>query len=147
MKFTDPYINTSKCVNRLLDKYKEYGTLIIGFDFDDTIYDFSAPDTSFDITISLLKECSDMGLTLILYTCCKNITDLDNKIRICNNYGLNLTSMIDNKVQFKVGDKPYFNILLDDKAGLGQSVTILKQALDEIKLLKNVEGGSNGSNA
>jgi hypothetical protein len=36
----DYYLNTENSSNRLLVEYNKYGTLVVAYDFDDTVYDF-----------------------------------------------------------------------------------------------------------
>jgi hypothetical protein len=36
----DFYLNPENSKNRLIEEYKTHGSLVVAFDFDDTVYDF-----------------------------------------------------------------------------------------------------------
>lgn len=120
------------------DKLFINGKLIVAFDFDNTIFDYHNTGGDYSCVIELLKECSLLGFEMILFT-----TD-DYKIMakqtICMRLGIaNITSNtlsapnISSSI-FSKSKKPYYNILLDDRAGLEESYEILKYVVDEIKL-------------
>ena len=66
----DPYFNDDMCIDRLVENWKLHNGIIIAFDFDNTIFDYYEKGYRYDIVITLLRECKDMGCTLILSTCC-----------------------------------------------------------------------------
>ena len=136
---SDPYFDTDRCVNRLIEVYKQHKDVIVGFDFDDTIYDYHGKGFIYREAIWLLKECSRIGLTMVLLT----TQDTDQKIEdikvLCGDMGVrvdyvNLSPILNGKAaHYPV--KPFVNILLDDKAGLGQACEILGKFLEGIKSL------------
>lgn len=130
----NPFFNTDYCVGLLYERYKKYGKLIIAADWDDTV---KAYREKFDPTEiwDLLKICSDLGFPIVIYTAAppdrwesmrEFIAAKDIKI-----LGINVNPL--NK-GIGVGDngKIYYNLLLDDKAGLGQAYEILRQTVDKI---------------
>ena len=116
---------------RLLEEYKRYKTLIIGFDFDNTIFDYHNNDGDYSEIIDLLKECKALNFNLCLYT----IADrLDWKYKVCCRLGIKPDYINESPIVFEDGgNKPYFNILLDDRAGLESSYNILKNVVDYAK--------------
>lgn len=140
------YLNDRKAIDRLKREYLEYGNLIIGFDFDCTIYDYHKEDLEIECIIKLLEKCSDLGFTMCLYSLTLKDSELDitDKIIYCNSLGIGVdyinASPIMNIDQQKIGHyphKPFFSILLDDRAGLSASYNILLTTLKELNLYEN----------
>ncbi len=128
------YFNTNNCTIRLLDDYKRHGNLIVAFDFDNTIYDYNQNGWEFRDVISLLKECSEMGFTMILFTANEDKEKLD----FCKKYCADCGIMVDyiNESPIMNTRKPYYNILLDDRAGLEETYKTLRYVVEIIKLSK-----------
>jgi hypothetical protein len=131
----DFYLNEQNTINRLVSEWIKYGKIIIAYDFDDTVYDFHNKGRKYDDVINLLKQCKSLGAYFIVFTSC-NENDYD-KIR---NY------LAENEIPFDkinenlnfvkfTGRKVYYNILLDDRAGLSSSYKCLLQT---IKIIENV---------
>jgi hypothetical protein len=128
----DPYFDTERCIERLYGWWKQHKNLVVAFDYDDTLYDFHKKGYKYPAMIKLLRECSRIGFTMILFSSQstqeefeiikKNLLEYDIKVDYINE------SPVDKK-----SIKPYFNILLDDKCGLGQAYNILNQTLNRIK--------------
>lgn len=94
----------------------------------------------YSCVIELLKECSLLGFEMILFTTDEDDYKIMAKQTICMRLGIaNITSNtlsapnISSSI-FSKSKKPYYNILLDDRAGLEESYEILKYVVDEIKL-------------
>ena len=97
--------------------------MIIAFDFNNTVFDYykEGNQYEYDDVIDLLKYCYDLSMTLVLYTCEENIDEIKWKINWCKEY-MGFTPHYVNKSpvlsqSYKNG-KIYYNILLDDRAGL-----------------------------
>ena len=120
--------NEKGSLERLLEEYKKYKTLIIGFDFDNTIFDYHNKGGDYSEIIDLLKECKRLHFNLCLYT----IEDrIDWKYKTCCKLGIKPDYINESTIRFDCGGfKPYFNILLDDRAGLESSYNILKNVVD-----------------
>lgn len=130
----DPYFSTETCVDRLYFEYSLHKKLIIALDFDDTIFDFHKKSRAYDNVISLIKECQELGFYIVIFT--GSPLDKYNSIReYCINIGIQITSINKNAFPLPFGNdgKIYFNILLDDRSGLGQSYDILQRTLQKIK--------------
>lgn len=128
----DPYMNNDMCIDRLVDNWKQHGKIIIAFDFDNTIYDYYKEGYSYTKVIDLLKECHDLGCILILSTCCDE-SKFEFMIRKCKEVGLHIDYINESPpfIPF-TGNKIYYNILLDDRAGLSAAYEILFKAKERI---------------
>ena len=124
------YKNKRKCIDRLKAEYKKHKNLIIGFDFDNTIYDYHNDNLHLQDIIDILKRCCELNFTMCLYT----IPDrLSFKKKYCKEIGVKY-DYVNSSPIMENPSKPYFNILLDDRAGLMSSYEILKQVINELKL-------------
>lgn len=128
---TNPNILSVYRTDKLIKQYQEHGSLIIGVDFDYTIYN---PDIDYmykDI-ISLLLEAQKINCKLCLWTA--NLSRIPFILDKCKTEGLVFDYI--NKSPITIEEnviKPHFNILLDDVAGLSQTLEILQSVLYKIK--------------
>ena len=132
--FNHPF-GKEACKRRLLEEYKKYGRLIVAFDFDNTIFDYHNNGGDYSEVIHLLNRCYKLGFYLVLFTCEENLIELQAKQRqTAEILGLdvNFKLYINESPIFTKSEKPYYNILLDDRAGLEESYEILKYVVDEI---------------
>ena len=117
-------------VIKLLEVLKTHGKIIVGCDFDDTVFPLTQVPyitKRCEIVIGLLKELRDR-ITLCMYTV-TNKQELAYKKHIMI-YTMGLRPDYINKsplVRVGDGSKPYFNIVLDDKAGLNEAIEILTE--------------------
>jgi len=85
--------------------------------------------------IELLLRCVELGFNMVLLTCTPNgARETRNKFLRCRNLGLTKGKFKSNAC-FLFDDtiKPYYNCLLDDRAGLKETYTALKKLVDEIQ--------------
>lgn len=126
--------NQQACLERLKNEYNKYGKLIVAFDFDNTIYDFHNNGGDYSEVIELLKECIKLEFDFILFTVDEDPNKVSEKIRwLVSNELWNYNSshfFVNTSPIFSRSRKPYYNILLDDRAGLEESYNILKQVVD-----------------
>ena len=128
----DTFFADSALLEKLKVHYHNYGKIIVAYDYDDTI----APtymSKSCDDVIALLKELKPYAV-FICYTSNhypEKVKEYisDNDIP-CDAFNENVDYMMEKYGHMR---KVYFNILLDDKAGLGQAYRILKTFLDWVK--------------
>jgi len=128
------HFNANNCTMRLLDDYKTHGNLIVAFDFDNTIYDYHDIGVSFSCVVNLLRECSELGFTMILFTANENKEKLDFCKLFCSQCGICIDYI--NESPIMDTRKPYYNILLDDRAGLEEAYKTLRYVVEIIKLSK-----------
>jgi hypothetical protein len=127
--------NNSLLITKLENQLFKHGKLIIGLDFDSTLYDYD-PDNSVDTSkiVKLAQQCAELGFDICLWTIVNNKgLDIDEKVAWCTNKGITIShvnaSPMDNDPRFKGNRKPYFNVLLDDNAGLDSAYHALKYSI------------------
>lgn len=64
----DEFLRPNANFLRLVDDWKKYGAITVGFDFDQTVAPFHNKDASFNMVISLLHELDSIGCTLECWT-------------------------------------------------------------------------------
>ncbi len=129
----DPYLNDDVCIDRLGENWKLHNGIIIAFDFDNTVFDYYNKGYKYDKVISLLRECKSMGCTLILSTCCyeSKYEFMENK---CIEVGISVDYINQSPPYIPfTGNKIYYNIMLDDRAGLSAAYKILYETKERIK--------------
>jgi len=131
---TDTFLDTNNCVNRLLVEYVQHKKLIVAVDFDDTVFDYHQKGRTYEYVIDLLRRCQKHGFWVVLFTACSPDKAESQKAYLTMR-GIEVHSVNQNPIDLPFGNdgKIYFNILLDDRAGLGQAVEILHQVIDVIE--------------
>ena len=134
----DYYLSTTNCVNRLVREWKTYKKLIIAVDFDGTIYDTYGEGRVFNDVINLLKRCAKIGAYFIVFTCRRD--DEQHIIIDCLNENNLPYDKINDNVEFTMvtGRKVYYNIFLDDRAGLLSAYEILSDAVTIMEKENNI---------
>lgn len=123
-----PYDNRG-CYERLLREYKTHGKLVVGFDFDNTIFDVHNIGGDYSAIINLLRECKELGFILCLYTAELDEDWLEWKVKYCGHFGIE-PDYINESPLIPGTKKPFFNILLDDRAGLESAYLTLKKIVN-----------------
>ena len=126
-----PYLSHEVCVARLRDWYTRNGTLIIAFDFDNTVYDFHNKGHDYSEVTTLLQKAKRAGCYLIVFTgnpdtqLVRNfLQEKDIPYDVINEHA----PFLDEKS--KSARKIYYNVLLDDAAGLESACRYLDCFLD-----------------
>ena len=128
---TNSHSLTVNRVAKLVTQYKTHKSLAIGVDFDYTIYNPDI-DHMYEDIIKFLLEAQAINCKLCLWTA--NTSRLPFIIDKCAEVGLVFDYI--NKSPINIGEetiKPHFNILLDDVAGLSQTLDILQDVLHTLK--------------
>ena len=130
------YQITENCVNRLVKEWKKHGRLIIAIDFDDTIFDFhktAGDGECYDRVWNVLREANKIGALFVIFT-----ASLPERFDFMKSYfvgtGIEIAAINTNPIKLPFGNngKIYYNILLDDRAGLGQSLEVLELAVEKM---------------
>lgn len=131
---TDPYLMIDTCVDRLLKEYQKHRKLIVAVDFDDTVFPYHQTDHSHEMVLDLVRECQAVGFYIVIWTASEPIRFPFIKQFMSDN-GIEVDSINENPVSLPFGNhkKIYYNILLDDRAGLASSYNILRRVLHHIK--------------
>lgn len=133
----DQYLVENAAYERLWQEYLKYGSLVIAFDFDNTVFDFHNKGASYEQVIKLLWEAHKLEFHLICWTGCENETKVNDYLTV---NAIPFDSINENPYFYrqKEGDprKIYYNLLLDDRAGLIESYNLLKRLIDNIKSIE-----------
>lgn len=129
----DRFLNTFNQKDRLFKEWLQYGSLIVAFDYDDTIFDYHNRGDTYQTVINQIKTLGHMGCTMICFTSCDESRYSDIKKFLYDNnipcHGINIDS---EKVPFK-GRKIYYNVFYDDRAGIGQIVDVINLLIRDIE--------------
>jgi hypothetical protein len=123
---TDPYADIFAAAARLMKEWDAHDGLVIGVDFDDTINDYHGQGFTFPRTILAIQQAQYLGCTICSWTA-NDQTDIQEAYK-----ALGITIDHHNSSPIDIGKKspkPYFNLLLDDRAGLGSALTALEACI------------------
>lgn len=130
----NPFLSPESKLTKLIQQSEDYGTIIIGVDFDFTLYDSTKHyrEGAFyeDILALVLEAQESPYCTLCLWTASKELSGV-----VAASILANLKwDYINRSPITPIGtDKQHFNLLLDDASGLGESVQLLRSFLDHYK--------------
>lgn len=118
-----------KEVEMLLKRFKQHGKIILGVDFDDTIFPYTEHDAVIaercEVVLDLVRQakpyCHICLWTLGDYWSVRYKTEIMKLNNITPDY-INASPFEIEGVR-----KPYFNLLLDDNAGLNEAMEILEE--------------------
>lgn len=143
MNQQDPYTSTSKASQRLFKEWQKHPKLLVAVDFDDTLFDFHKVGNSHQRVITALKKCNQLGFYVVLWSASK-----PERFAFMREYaasvGVEIASINENPIPLPFGNdkKIYYNILLDDRAGLGQALDTLEIVIGMIESQTPCESGS-----
>ena len=111
-------------LEKLLQQHQEHGRLIVAFDFDDTVSPYRYPMEVLLPIHDLLKECYQAGHELVCFTA----NDNHEKVRaFLHEHEIQFHTINQSSVPSK--GKIFYNIFLEDKTGLDQTLEILREFL------------------
>lgn len=135
----DHYLDYDNVYSRLYNEWLTHGKLIIAYDFDNTVHDFHDAGHTYNNVIGLLRRCKYIGAHFIVFTANpdtyfvrKYLSEHQIPFDTVNQ---NLP-FIDSK-----GVKPYYNILLDDRAGLESAYEVLNNLCMYLERTGKIRGG------
>lgn len=116
---------------RLFDDWVRHGKIVIAVDYDDTLVSgrMNQPELYKEVAL-LLQKCRYTGAYIVIFT--SSSEDRYDEIKYhCDRINVKFDSINTNPVQLPYGDsgKIFYNILLDDRAGLNESMSILNKVL------------------
>ena len=127
----DPYTDDFNVLKRIVKEYQEHGKLIVAVDFDGTINDFHNEGYKFPRVREVLHKCNIHNFTVIAFTANK---DHETVYKGFNDLAIKIDGINMNVLpQFEGSGKIYYNILLDDRAGLSSSLYVLEMFFDIIE--------------
>lgn len=131
----------NKYEERLLNEWKAYGKIIIGLDFDDTIsaWGFKGEEHDIDLqkTIKIIKLAREVGAYIVIWSACA--PDRFEYIKqYCKDLGIEIDAINDNPIELPYGQhkKIYYNILIDDRAGINESLSMLEKCAYHMRAAK-----------
>ena len=127
----DFYLNPENSSDRLINEYTKYGTLVVAFDFDDTVYDFHKKGRLYGDVINLLQELKAINCYLICWT---GNGDSEFVVSYLAEHKIPHDALNENPPFHKSESrKVYANAYLDDRAGLKQVFEELKNLVSKVK--------------
>lgn len=138
MKHTKKFIEDY--VNKLLKAVSEHGSIIIGYDFDDTVHVTSSFSKSYveDVRATLRALNKTEVCRFILITCREadngSGQDMAYVEKFLYDHKLPYNA-INKNLPWGIMDDPrkiYCNIMIDDKCGLPLSLLILKEFINKL---------------
>lgn len=136
----DTFFSTNNAILRLYNEWTRHPKLLIACDFDDTVFDFHKNGNDHSMVINLLKKCNELGFYVTLFTASKPHR-YDFMTNHMKELGVKIDAINENVIELPYGNngKIYYNILLDDRAGLGQAYTVLSSVIEMIKIANEAE--------
>ena len=118
--------NPSFLLERLITQYKKQDKLIIAYDIDDTVRPMYCADCG-NVQSLLRKINNTLDAYFIVFT---SNEDIDGVKKYLDKWEIPYDAINENApfVSFKEG-KIFYNVLLDDKAGLGEVMNTLEQLI------------------
>ncbi|HDR7922283.1 hypothetical protein [Bacillus paranthracis] len=126
----DLYLYEENVTERLIREWKKYGSLVVAYDFDNTVYDYHKEGHSYECVIQLLREAKKLNAYLMVYTARRDSELFFVKEYLEeNNIPFDSINETPDFIPFSDEKKLYYNILLDDRAGLPSAYRCLLNAV------------------
>lgn len=130
MEKIDEFLAPTASYDRLLKEYKEHGSLVIGYDFDNTVYDYHKKGESYEMVRQLLRDLKAIGCKTICWTANPDIAFVTSFLKEndipCD--GINTDGIV---LGWETR-KPFFSALLDDRSGLVHVYNDLRRLVDNV---------------
>lgn len=127
-EFLIPHAN----FKRLYEETKKYGSISIGVDFDNTIYDYHQKGYRYESVIDLVLRAQRLGMKIHIFSANPD----HDKIRAhCAAKGIKIEGV--NTCGVELGwesRKPFYSLLLDDRAGLISAYQDLSELVSVLEM-------------
>lgn len=127
----DEYLDTEKSYNRLKEEFNLHKKLIIAYGFDSTVFDYHHTNASYEMVKDLIRKYKNYAYFIVFTSSESNRYDEIKKILEKENLPYDSINEDAPFIPFK-GRKVYYNILLDDRAGLNQTYNELLRLYNEV---------------
>ena len=128
-----PYVNHATCVARLLEWHQRNGSIIVAYDFDNTVFDYHAKGHDYSEVMDLIRQVKEVGAYLIVFT---GNQDTDFLKKYLAQHNLPYDSINEQAPYITTSArKIYFNLLLDDAAGLASACEHLRAYIAAVTTL------------
>lgn len=132
MSQRDQYLVENSSFLRLYNEYQKYGSIVVAYDFDNTVYDFHQKGEIYDEVIKLLQDLKSIGCWLTVWTANEDSQFVAQYLHMMQ---IPFDGINENPPFFKSeARKIYYNVLLDDRAGLAQ---VFQELSLLVTLIKN----------
>jgi hypothetical protein len=137
----DEYLIPHANFKRLYEEYKEHKSLAIAVDFDNTVYDRHSKGYLYPIVIDRIKRAQALGMKIYMFTANPDLKLIQDYMteRGVFLWGIN-TDMIP---LGRENRKPFYSLLLDDRAGL---ISAMEDLTTLIEVLEDELGFNNVKN-
>lgn len=127
----DEYLEPNKSYLRLLQEYKEYGSLCVGVDFDGTLHDYHKTGANYEQVRQLVRNLKSIGCTIVIWTAHPDLKYVEN---FCKENDIPQDGINTNGIKLNwESRKPFFSVLIDDRAGLAQVYQELSLLVKTVK--------------
>lgn len=125
----DRYLSEWESLSRLRSEIIQHGRLVVAFDVDNTIYDFHKQGDTFPLLVDIINKAHSQGHILIAFSAEEDLGKIKERLSVA---GVNYDYINENPPFYKsTSRKIYYNILLDDRAGLWSAYIQLNTILNE----------------
>lgn len=131
------FLNPVNTLDRLRREWREHGGLIVAVDFDSTLCPYKQYEIDVDSELirQLVRELAHYGCTIIIWTAAEEERHPQVKQYLSDHavpYHYFNEDAPTSRLKYRTR-KLYYNVLLDDRAGLHEVYTALCQLLNEVK--------------
>lgn len=130
----DPFLDDDYAIYRLYKEYQKHKRLIVALDFDSTVYPFEKSYHKFPAVLDLVRRCQSLGFYIVIFTA-STPDRFPMMIEYLAKHGIRVDKINENPIDLPYGKngKIYYNILLDDRAGLSAAYDILNSVIQWIE--------------
>lgn len=123
--------------SKLLKVFMQHNTVTIAVDFDDTIFDYKNTGLQIEPIITIIKQAIKvLNAEIFLFTC-REGKELEFAVKHCADLGIPLCGVNQSPHNPDTKSKPFYNLLLDDKACLYDCANVLGRVIKEVLEINN----------
>lgn len=128
----DEFLIPHSNFKRLYEEFKKYGSLSIGLDFDNTIYDYHKKGYKYETVIDLIIRAKKLGMSIHVFTANPDHLLVEEH---CRKVGIAISGINTDGVDLGwPSRKPFYSLLLDDRAGLISAVEDLNALVGVLEM-------------
>lgn len=127
----DEYLDKEKSYKRLKEEFEAHKKLIIAYDLDSTVFDYHNTGASYEMVKDLIRKYKEYAYFIVFTSSEPDRYDEIESILQKENLPYDFINDDVPFIPFK-GRKVYYNILLDDRAGLNQTYYELLRLYNEV---------------
>lgn len=124
----DEYLVPGMTYKRLLKEYNLHGSLFVAYDFDGTVHDYHKTGATYEDVRQLLRDLKGIGCKCICWTAYESH---DYVVNFCKENNIPCDGVNTDGIPLSYDSrKPFYSVLLDDRAGLSEvynDLTLLVQ--------------------